>query len=194
MTLFTGLTLTARWIDLALATDDCGGALVRHCARAPFQTTIDAAGRTQVREAMKTIQAIWQKLYPADHEHKWMPLMWLPFMIWFFLDPYWKHASVLHWTWNTARRPVFHLSLPAGIFASRPHQKHLHRPDDLDGGDLHSLEWRGRGLLIYAAAAGGFNTKFRWVSALLAVELAILFFYSVHGSTLTSATGAPCLC
>ena len=30
-----------------------------------------------------------------------MPLMWLPFMIWFFLDPYWKHASLWHWTWNT---------------------------------------------------------------------------------------------
>ena len=50
---------------------------------------------------MKTIQKIWHAIYPADHEHKWMPLMWLPFMLWFFLDPYWKHASPLHWTWNT---------------------------------------------------------------------------------------------
>ena len=36
-----------------------------------------------------------------------MPLMWLPFMIWFFLDPFWKHASLRHWTWNTVVGLVF---------------------------------------------------------------------------------------
>ena len=50
---------------------------------------------------MKTIQKIWYTIYPTNNEHKWAPLMWLPFMLWFFLDPYWKHASLLHWTWNT---------------------------------------------------------------------------------------------
>ena len=34
---------------------------------------------------MTIIQSIWYKLYPTDHEHKWMPLIWLPFMIWFFV-------------------------------------------------------------------------------------------------------------
>ena len=36
------------------------------------------------------------------------------------------------------------------------------------------------GLLIYAAAASGFNTKFRWVAALISLELAILLFYAVR--------------
>ena len=38
----------------------------------------------------------------------------------------------------------------------------------------------GVGLLIYAAAAGGFNTRLRWVLGLLSVELAILFYYSMR--------------
>ena len=42
---------------------------------------------------MSTIQKIWFALYPTDDEHKWMPLIWLPFMLWFFINPYWKHAG-----------------------------------------------------------------------------------------------------
>src|SRR5271157_544803 len=75
----------------------CGTALCRR--NVPDDNSF--AGWAEVRKAMNTIQAIWLKLYPADHEHKWMPLIWLPFMIWFFLDPYWKHAGLLHWAWNT---------------------------------------------------------------------------------------------
>ena len=61
---------------------------------------------------------IWYAIYPTNDEHKWMPLMWLPFMLWFFLDPYWKHASLLHWTWNTLAGLVLHVPLHAGIRAS----------------------------------------------------------------------------
>ena len=88
---------------------------------------------------MKTIQSIWHKIYPADHSHKWMPLLWLPFMAWFFIDPYWKHASVFSLVMEHRCRPVLHFSLPAGVLAARPHQKHLHRTDDLDGGDSSFL-------------------------------------------------------
>jgi two-component system sensor histidine kinase DesK len=126
---------------------------------------------------MNTVRAIGHKLYPADHEHKWMPLIWLPFMIWFFLGPYWSHASLLHWVLNTA----------AGLFFILLYLQAFSRPErirnictvlmiamaaifiPLNGGAL--------GLLIYAAAAGGFNVKFRWVIALLGIEIAILLFY-----------------
>ncbi len=126
---------------------------------------------------MTTIRSIWRKLYPADHEHKWMPLIWLPFMIWFFLDPYWKHASFFHWAWNTAAG-LFFIFLYLQAFSRFGRIRNIcivlmvlmaaiFIP--LNGGAI--------GLLIYSAAAGGFNTKLRWVIALLAIELAILLFY-----------------
>ncbi len=33
--------------------------------------------------------------------HRWMPLIWLPFMVWFFVDPLWTHAGPLFWVGNT---------------------------------------------------------------------------------------------
>jgi two-component system, NarL family, sensor histidine kinase DesK len=129
---------------------------------------------------METIQAIWRKLYPADHEHKWMPLIWLPFMIWFFLDPFWKHASLFHWAWNTA----------AGLFFIILYLQAFSRPGRirntcivlmvLMAATFIPLNAGALGLLIYAAAAGGFNAKLRWVLALLAVEVSILLFYAVR--------------
>ncbi len=127
---------------------------------------------------MNTLQSIWHKIYPADHSHKWMPLLWLPFMAWFFVDPYWKHASVFHWIWNTA----------AGLFFIFLYLQAFCRPGRIRNVSIALMvvmavvfipfNSGGVGLLIYTAAAGGFSTKFRWVAALLTVELAILLFYS----------------
>src|SRR5450631_2003165 len=129
---------------------------------------------------MTIIQSIWHKLYPADHEHKWMPLMWLPFMIWFFLDPYWKHAGWWHWTWNTA----------AGLFFVILYLQAFSRPGRIRNTSIVlmvvmaaifiPLNSGSAGLLIYAAAAGGFNTKLRSVITLLVVEIAILLFYAAR--------------
>jgi len=129
---------------------------------------------------MSTLRSIWHTLYPADHNHKWMPLLWLPFMIWFFLDPYWRHASVFHWIWNTA----------AGLFFIVLYLQAFSRPGRvrnicialmvLMAAILIPFNAGGVGLLIYSAAAGGFNTKFRWVASLLALELAILLFYALR--------------
>ena len=71
--------------------------LVRSCAEAPFRTTIDASS------TMTTLHSIWWKIYPNDDEHRWMPLIWLPFMVWFFVDPLWKHAGPLGWTTTPSR-------------------------------------------------------------------------------------------
>jgi len=129
---------------------------------------------------MNTIQYIWRKIYPCDHEHQWMPLMWLPFMLWFFLDPYFKHASLWHWTWNTAAGLVFiYLYLQAFSRHGRIRDICIALMI-LMAAILIPLNGGAIGLLIYAAAASGFNTKFRWVAALLAVELAILLFYAAR--------------
>ena len=45
---------------------------------------------------MNAIQKIWHKIYPSTDEHKWFPVVWLPFMIWFFIDPiWWQHRTPL---------------------------------------------------------------------------------------------------
>ncbi len=61
---------------------------------------------------MTPLKAIWWKLYPSDDEHRWMPLIWLPFMIWFFLNPFWRHAGPLLWIGNTLYGLVLHLVVP----------------------------------------------------------------------------------
>ena len=129
---------------------------------------------------MKTLQSIWHWIYPSDDEHKWMPLMWLPFMFWFFLDPYFKHAGLMHWVGNTV----------AGLFFIYLYLQSFSRPRPISnicvvlmvamGAIFIPLNGGAIGLLIYAAAAGGFNTKLRWVLALLAVNVAILVYYALH--------------
>lgn len=127
---------------------------------------------------MKTIHKIWYAIYPADHEHKWMPLMWLPFMLWFFLDPFWKHASPLHWTWNTL----------AGLFFMYVYMQAFARPQStkyvciaimlLMAAVFIPINSGAAGFLIYSAAAIGFSPRLRWVLPLLAVDAAILLFYA----------------
>src|SRR5664279_4382561 len=126
------------------------------------------------------MQSIWYKLYPVDHEHKWMPLMLLPFMIWFFLDPYWKHGGPLLWTWNTIAG-LFFIFLYLQAFSRFGRVRNVCIVlMVIMGAVFIPLNGGSIGLLIYAAAAGGYNTKLRWVVTLLAVELAILFYYVVR--------------
>jgi two-component system sensor histidine kinase DesK len=56
---------------------------------------------------MNTLRAIWWKIYPNDDRHRWMAVLWLPFMIWFFLDPLWRHSGPLLWIGNTIYGLVF---------------------------------------------------------------------------------------
>ncbi len=129
---------------------------------------------------MNTLRSIWHKLYPADHEHKWMPLMWLPFMVWFFLDPYWKHGGPLLWTWNTIAG-LFFIFLYLQAFSRFGRVRNVCIVlMVIMGAVFIPLNGGSIGLLIYAAAAGGYNTKLRWVVILLAVELAILLYYTVR--------------
>jgi two-component system sensor histidine kinase DesK len=124
------------------------------------------------------LQKIWYKLYPTNDEHKWMPLMWLPFMLWFFIDPYWKHAGLWHWIGNTI----------AGLFFIYLYMQAFSRPARvksicivlmlLMAAIFLPLNQGAIGFLIYTAAAGGFNPKLRWVVVVLAVDVSILLYYA----------------
>ncbi len=128
---------------------------------------------------MNAIQTIWRKLYPSQDEHRWMPLMWLPFMAWFFLDPLWQHAGPLRWTLNTLYGLLF-IVLYLQSF-SRPKiapycviamllMTVLGLP--FNGGAY--------GFLIYTVAAGSFTTRIYRVVLLVVTELAILGAYAYY--------------
>ncbi len=62
-----------------------------------------------------------------------MPLIWLPFMIWFFVNPGWEHAGPLRWIGNTLYGIVFILVVSVLILPPRTASSHCSRCDDRDG-------------------------------------------------------------
>jgi len=129
-------------------------------------------------QAMKTIQAIWYKIYPSNDEHKWMPLMWLPFMIWFFLNPKWNHATALHWAWNTLAG-LFFVYIYMQTFARSGAVKYVCIALMLLMSVIFlPINPGAVGFLIYTAAAVGFSPRLRWVVPVLAIDVAILLFFA----------------
>jgi two-component system sensor histidine kinase DesK len=134
---------------------------------------------SELGSSMLTLRAIWWKLYPNDDKHRWMPLIWLPFMVWFFVDPiWWKHAGPLQWIGNTIYGLVF-IWLYLYSF-SRPEPRRFYAiAAMIVMAAIAVLSNAGNvGLLIYASAAGGFSTSLRRVSMLITLEVGILGFYA----------------
>ena len=127
---------------------------------------------------MNWLTRLWWRFYPnTDKEHWWMPLIWLPFMFWFFVSPIWKHASLPYWIANTTVGLVF-VALYLQAFA-RGGRVRLICTLLMLGIAIAVTPYNHNGttLLIYCAAAGSFTVK-RWrVLALMAVESAVLLFY-----------------
>ena len=90
-----------------------------------------------------------------------MPLMWLPFMIWFFVDPYWKHAGPLLWIGNTLFGLLF-IWLYLYAF-SRPEPRRLYAMIAMLLMTAIAIPFNegGCGFLIYTIAAAGFTTQLR---------------------------------
>lgn len=129
---------------------------------------------------MNRLKRLWWRIYPnPDKEHWWMPLMWLPFMFWFFTGPYWNHAALGVWVLNTAVGLVFvYLYLQA--FARNERVRVICTVLMLlIATAAIPYNTGAAGLLIYCAAAGSFSTSRVRVLAFGAAELAVLVFY-VH--------------
>ena len=114
MFVFTGLTLAAagsiwRW-RMTIAAVLWYGIVPEARSR-----DNDATGRATSEEMMNTIQSIWHKIYPADHEHQVDAAHLAALHDLVLPRSYWKHASLLHWVVEHARRTVLYLSLPAGL-------------------------------------------------------------------------------
>ena len=131
---------------------------------------------------MNAIKTIWWKLYPNDDEHRWMPLIWLPFMVWFFVYPIWNHAGPLGWAINTFFGLLFILLYLQAF--SRPDPYKLASILAMTAMAAFFMTHNGGaiGFLIYAAAAGGFHPNLRRVSMLIALDVAVLvlFVYRLH--------------
>jgi two-component system sensor histidine kinase DesK len=106
-----------------------------------------------------------------------MPLIWLPFMIWFFMDPYFKHASPLYWIGNTLAG-LFFIFLYLQAFSRFGRVRNIAIVlMMLMAAIFMPLNGGACGFLIYSSAAAGFNPKLRWVMSALVVLVSILLFY-----------------
>jgi two-component system, NarL family, sensor histidine kinase DesK len=129
-----------------------------------------------------TLKAIWWRLYPNEDKHRWMPLIWLPFMVWFFVNPIWEHAGPLRWSCNTLYGIAFVLVY---LYAfSRPEPRRLIAAVVMIvmATIATPINHDSLCLLIYAIAAGGFTLRLWRVITLIALALAILgaFAYYLH--------------
>jgi two-component system sensor histidine kinase DesK len=129
---------------------------------------------------MTLLQAIWRKLYPNHDRHRWMPLIWLPFMIWFFLDPIGNHASLWIWIGNTIFGLVFIWLYLYSFSHPEPRRSYAVAAMTVMAAVGLSFNGGAAGLLIYAIAAGGFTVKLRRVVFLILLEAAILGYYAHH--------------
>ena len=127
---------------------------------------------------MGIVQTIWWKLYPNSDEHRWMPLIWLPFMVWFFADPLWKHYGPLGWVANTLCGIVFILLYLQAFSRRDPYKLLSILAMIVMAAVFIPFNAGAVGLLIYAAAAGGFHTNLRRVSVLVGLDLAVLGVYT----------------
>ncbi len=127
---------------------------------------------------MAILKAIWWKVYPNPDEHRWIPLIWLPFMVWAFVDPLWAHYGPLGWVANTFGGIVFILLYLQAFSRPEPYKLlSILAMTAMAPVFIHVNEGNVA-LLIYAAAAGGFHPNLRRVTVLIGLDVAILGFYA----------------
>lgn len=131
---------------------------------------------------METLRKIWWKIYPNEDEHGWMAVLWLPFMIWFFVEPiWWKHAGPLLWIGNTIYGLIF-IWLYLYSF-SHPDPKRLYAVIAMlamSGALIPFHNTAVACLLVYAIAAGAFTTSLRRTVLLMSIALALLAIWIYH--------------
>lgn len=127
---------------------------------------------------MNLFRKLWFWLYPTDDRFRWMPLIWLPFMVWFFVDPSWKHPTPWMWVGNTLYG-LFFIWLYLYSFSHRyPRSFYAVIAMVVMAAVAMTFNDGAAGLLIYAIAAGAATPKLPRVIVLLVIELAILLGFS----------------
>jgi two-component system sensor histidine kinase DesK len=128
---------------------------------------------------MNWLKRLWWRIYPnPDTEHWWVPLIWLPFMLFYFIGPIWAHASLPYWIANTVAGLVFiYLYLQAFARGGRVLTICTVLMLVIATAAIHYND-NAAGLLIYCAAAGSFSVKRPAVIAFMVAEVTVLLFYA----------------
>ncbi len=131
---------------------------------------------------MSSLKKIWHKIYPSQDEHRWMAVLWLPFMLWFFVDPiWWDHRTPLLIIGNTIYGLVF-IWLYLYSF-SHPEPRRLYAIIAMFVMAASLVPTHNGAvacLMIYAIAAGAFTTNRARFLALLGIDLGLLGLYTSH--------------
>jgi two-component system sensor histidine kinase DesK len=131
---------------------------------------------------MATLKGIWNWIYPSTDEHKWMAVVWLPFMAWFFADPLgWENAGTLLWIGNTIYGLVF-VWLYLYSF-SHPEPNRLYAAVAMlvmSGSIIPFHHGAVSCLLIYTIAAAGFTTSLARLLSFIGIETGMLGIYAYH--------------
>jgi two-component system, NarL family, sensor histidine kinase DesK len=144
---------------------------------------------------MNSLQAIWWKIYPSTDEYKWFPIVWLPFMIWFFIDPiWWHHRTPLLVIGNTLFGLAFIWLYLYSFSHPEPHQLY---------GTLGMLAMAAclvptnngavSVLFVYAIAAGASTTNRARLVSLMGIGLGLMGLYSYHLKLPLAAWGSMAL-
>lgn len=128
---------------------------------------------------MTALNKFWYWIYPSHDEHKWMPVIWLPFMVWFFVDPFLSHAGPLLIVGNTIYGLVF-IYLYLYSF-SHPEPLRFYAVIALIVMGAAFIPVKGDAvacLFIYAVAAGAFTVSRLRTFAIIAVNMALLLLWA----------------
>jgi two-component system sensor histidine kinase DesK len=145
----------------------------------PFHAALEQSSVIANCFYMASLKHIWRWIYPNTDEHYWMPLMWLPFMVWFFVDPIWRHWGAVGWCINTAVG-VFFVFLYLQVFSRAEPWKTI----SILGMLLIAiaatpLNSGAFSMLVYCAAAGSFTPHLRRVVPVVLVTGTVLIFYAL---------------
>lgn len=131
---------------------------------------------------MATLQRIWHWVYPSQDEHKWMPILWLPFMVWFFVDPiWWKHPTPLLVLGNTIYGIIFTWLYLYSF--SHPEPRRLYAIVAMyvmASALVHSHSGSVVALIIYAVAAGAFTPNRARAISMIGIGVGLFGVYAHH--------------
>ncbi len=131
---------------------------------------------------MNTIQKLWWKIYPnPDKKHWWYPVIWLPFMTWFFVYPIWLNAGPWLWIGNTIYGLVFVWLYLYSFSHPEPYRFYaVLAMMVMSGALVYTQNGAVASLLVFAVASGAFTTR-RWRAiGLIVTAIALLAIYSYH--------------
>src|SRR5579883_3300244 len=131
---------------------------------------------------MNALQRLWYRIYPTTDGHRWMPVLWLPFMVWFFIEPiWWKHPTPLLVIGNTLYGLVFIWLYLYSFSHAEPNRLYAILGMFAMAALLIPFHHTGVGcLLIYAVAAGAFTPLRPRAVALIGLALVLLGISVYH--------------